>query len=173
MSGEGKDPQAEAREICLRLLANGPRTRAQLAEALRRRDVPEEDAEVVLARFGEVGLIDDEAFAAAWVETRHAGRGLAPRALASELRRRGVAEGTVHEAVSEIDPVEEAAMARALVRRRITATRGKEPEVRIRRLSGMLARKGYSAGLAYRVVKEELEAEGIDVDVDFGEPDPD
>ena len=36
--------------------------------------------------------------------------------------------------------------------------------MRVRRLMGMLARRGYSAGLAYRLVREELEAEGVEVD---------
>src|SRR5262249_4160532 len=70
----GVDPEEAARQICLRLLAAGPRTRAQLASALRRRRVPDEIAEAVLGRFAEVRLIDDAAFAQAWVETRHHGR---------------------------------------------------------------------------------------------------
>ncbi|HEY2306223.1 MAG TPA: regulatory protein RecX, partial [Streptosporangiaceae bacterium] len=70
-----------ARAICLRLLTAGPRTRAQLATALRKRRIPDEVAEAVLSRFTEVGLIDDAAFARAWVESRHHSRGLARRAL--------------------------------------------------------------------------------------------
>src|SRR5690606_7567137 len=91
------DPEAAAREICLRLLSASPRTRAQLADALRRKDIPDDVAERVLGRFTDVGLIDDEAFAQAWVQSRHTGRGLARRALAQELRHRGVADDTVTE----------------------------------------------------------------------------
>lgn len=148
-----------ARAICLRLLTMAPRTRAQLAEALRKREVPEEAAEAVLERFSEVGLIDDEAFAAAWVSSRHAGRGLARRALASELRHRGVDEDTVKEAVEQLDPEQEVETARRLVARKLASTRGLEPAVRTRRLAGMLARKGYGPGLAFRVVREALESE--------------
>ncbi|TQS18231.1 regulatory protein RecX [Microbispora hainanensis] len=137
-----------------------PKTRAQLADALRKRDVPEDAANAVLERFSEVGLIDDEAFAAAWVTSRHTGRGLARRALAQELRRRGVAEETVKDAVGQLDPDEEAETARRLVDRKLAATRGVEPQARMRRLVGMLARKGYSPGLAFRVVREAIEAEG-------------
>lgn len=153
-----------AREICLRLLTTGPRTRAQLAEALRRRNVPEETAEHVLGRFTEVGLIDDEAFAQAWVQSRHLGRGLARRALAAELRQRGVADGTVKEAVAALDSEQEAETARALVLRKLAATRGLDPVRRMRRLVGMLARKGYAPGLAYRVVKDALAEEGTEVE---------
>src|SRR5262249_23326143 len=84
----GREPGGEeaARVICLRLLTSGPRTRAQLATALRKRRIPDEVADSVLGRFAEVGLIDDAAFARAWVESRHHGRGLGRRALAAELR---------------------------------------------------------------------------------------
>ena len=69
---------------------------------------------------------------------------------------------TVREAVQTLDPDQEAETARALVRRKLPSTRGLETQARVRRLAGMLARKGYSAGLAFRLVKEELDAEGDD-----------
>ncbi|MCO6006396.1 recombination regulator RecX [Actinoallomurus purpureus] len=160
--GPPADPEAVAREICLRQLSFSPKTRAQLADALRRKGVPDDVAERVLGRYSEVGLIDDAAFARAWVESRHAGRGLGRRALAAELRRRGVADEMVSEAVEEVGPEQEEAAARELVARRLPATRGLDPVKRTRRLMGMLARKGYSGGLAYRVVREALEAEGAE-----------
>jgi regulatory protein len=146
-----------ARAVCLRLLAGAPRTRAQLAAALRRRHVPDEVAESVLGRFADVGLIDDAAFARAWVESRHHGRGLARRALAAELRQRGVPEGEVRSAVGLVRPQDEIETARRLVARRAAATRGQPWPARARHLLGMLARKGYPAGLAARVVREALE----------------
>lgn len=158
----GADPQAVARGICLRLLTMAPRTRAQLAEALRKREVPQEAADAVLERFSEVGLIDDEAFAEAWVSSRHAGRGLARKALAAELRHRGVDEETVQDAVERLDPDQEVETARRLVRRKLSSTRGLDPAVRTRRLAGMLARKGYGPGLAFRVIREVLEDEGAE-----------
>jgi regulatory protein len=160
--GGPADPEAAAREICLRLLSFSPRTRAQLADALRRKGVADEVAEQVLGRYTEVGLIDDEAFARAWVQSRHTGRGLARRALAAELRQRGVADDTVKEAVEELAPEQEEAAARELVAKRMAATRGLDPTKRTRRILGVLARKGYPSGLAYRLVREALEDEGID-----------
>jgi regulatory protein len=156
------DPEAAAREICLRLLTMSPRTRAQLADALRRKGVPDDVAERVLGRYTEVGLIDDVAFARAWVQSRHTGRGLARRALAAELRQRGVDNDTVNDAVDELDPEQEEAAARELVAKRIAATRGLDPVKRTRRVLGVLARKGYPSGLAYRLVREALEAEGVE-----------
>jgi regulatory protein len=156
------DPEAAARAICLRLLTGQPRTRAQLADALRLRGVPDEVAAHVLGRFTEVKLIDDAAFANAWVDTRHQGRGLARRALARELRQRGVDAEVVSEAVERLDPDQELATARALVERRLAATRRFDRQVRMRRLAGMLARKGYGEGLALRVVREALDADEAD-----------
>ena len=156
--GPGQREEA-ARAICLRLLTAGPRTRAQLATALRKRRIPDEVAESVLGRFTEVGLIDDAAFARAWVESRHHGRGLARRALSAELRQRGIPDGEVRSAVGLLGPQDELATARRLVAKRLPATRGKPMPARARQLMGMLARKGYSAGLAAQVVREALEQE--------------
>jgi regulatory protein len=157
-----EDPRALARQVCLRLLTLAPRTRAQLADALRKRGVPDDAADEVLGRFADVGLIDDAAFARAWVESRHHGRGLAGRALAAELHRRGVADEEIRDAVAELGPDAEVAAATRLVEQKLASTRGHSPEVRTRRLAGMLARKGYPAGLAFRVIREALEAEGAD-----------
>jgi regulatory protein len=157
------DPEAVARQICLRMLAAAPRTRAQLATALRRRGVPEDAAEAVLSRFADVKLIDDALFANAWVESRHHGRGLSGRALAAELRQRGVAAGDIQAAVGRLGPEQEIDTARGLVARRLAATRGQPAPVRVRRLIGVLARKGYPQSLAYRVTREALEQEGIDL----------
>lgn len=160
---ESADPAARARDICLRLLTGTAKTRKQLADALRKREIPDEVAEEVLSRYEEVGLIDDAAFAEAWVESRHAVRGLGRRALAQELRTRGVAGDLVEQAVAQVDADDEAQAARALVDRRLRSTAGLERQVRVRRLVGMLARRGYSEGLAFRVVRDALSEAGEEV----------
>jgi regulatory protein len=164
------DPEAQARQICLRLLTIAPKTRAQLAAALRRRGIPAEAAETVLARFTDVGLIDDAAFARAWVESRHYSRGLSRRSLSAELRRQGVETEEIREAVDTLDPNQEVATARRLVEQKMAGTRGQPPQVRVRRAAGMLARKGYPPGLVFRLIKEVLEQEGAHQTLDL---DPD
>ncbi|AXG80647.1 recombination regulator RecX [Streptomyces paludis] len=159
-----QDPAERARAICLRLLTGTPRTRGQLADALRKREIPEDTAEEVLSRFEDVGLINDAAFADAWVESRHHGRGLARRALARELRTKGVDAALIDDAVGQLDADREEATARELVARKLRATRGLERDRRLRRLAGMLARKGYSEGMALRVVRQALEEEGEDTE---------
>ena len=154
------DPESVARSIALRLLTGAPRSRAQLAEAMARRDVPEDVAERVLDRFTEVGLVDDAEYARVLVRSRHADRGLARRALGVELRRKGIDDDLAAEALGTVDPEQEEATARELVRRRLAATAGLPVEVRTRRVVAMLGRKGYGGGLAHRLVREMLAAEG-------------
>lgn len=152
------DPQAVARAICLRLLTQRARSRTELAAALVRRGVPDDAARAVLDRFAEVGLIDDAALAASVADAQHHERGLARRAIAAKLRERGL-EDQLGDALSGIDPDSERERARELVNRRRRTLAGLPPDVQARRLVGLLARKGYSAGLAYGVVREALEAD--------------
>jgi len=134
---------------------------------LRRKGVPDDAAEQVLSRFTEAGMIDDALFAQMWVTSRHRRKGLARRALSQELRRKGVADDDVAPAVAALEPEQELATAQALVDRRLRSTAGLPTEARVRRLAGMLARKGYPAGLAFRVVKEALAAEGESAELAF------
>ncbi|WP_232797079.1 regulatory protein RecX [Blastococcus atacamensis] len=160
-----------ARGLCLRALTGAPKTRQQLADLLASRDIPEDAATTVLDRFTEVGLIDDAAYARAWVSSRQAGRGLARRALSSELRAKGVDPEVAAEAVEQVDDEDERAAARKLVERRAGSMRRLDRATATRRLMGMLARKGYNGGLAAAVVREvldEVEA-GADVDEAFSE----
>jgi regulatory protein len=168
------DPVSLAREICLRLLTDRARTRQELAQALRRKGIPDDAAGTVLERFDEVGLIDDAAFAGQWVRSRHAHRGLARRAIAMELRRKGVADEVAGEALAEVDGESEERRARELVDRKLRSMKvasAEQQAVAGRRLVGMLARKGYGAGVAYRVVREALAEHGADVEeLDGAEP---
>jgi regulatory protein len=162
------DPADRARDICLRLLTGAAKSRKQLADALRRKEIPDEVAEQVLDRLEEVGLIDDAAFAEAWVESRHAVRGLSRRALAQELRTKGVTGETAERALLQVDAEDESEAARALVDRKLRSTAGLDRDVRIRRLVGVLARRGYAEGLAFRVVREALAEEGVEEEMGDG-----
>ncbi|HEY1622481.1 MAG TPA: regulatory protein RecX [Streptosporangiaceae bacterium] len=162
------DPEARGRQICLRLLTLAPRTRVQLADAMRRRGIPDEVADAILDRLTDAGLINDAAFAKAWVESRHYARGLSRKSLSAELRNRGVDGDDIAEAVETLDPEQETETARRLVARKIAATRGQPAEARARRVAGMLARKGYPAALAFRLIREALEQEGAE---EFGADD--
>ena len=160
------DPEQVARSICLRALTGAPKTRQQLADLLAKRGIPDGAAESVLDRFGEVGLIDDAAFARAWVTSRQAGRGLARRALKAELRAKGVDGEVAEEAVALVDDQDEWEAARRLVQRRLPSLRRVDRATAERRLVGMLARKGYGSGLAGWVVREALDEDRSGQDAD-------
>jgi len=157
-----EDPVQQAKDICLRQLTARPRTRVELAQALARKGVEEEVASKVLDRLDEVGLIDDAAFAEVWVRSRHNYQGLSRRALAMELRRKGVADESAEEALATVDSSAEEERARQLVRKRLRSLGSADEPTKVRKLVGMLARKGYGEGLAYRVVKDEVRTSLLD-----------
>ena len=162
--GPEADPEQVARKILLDQLTGQARSRAELAAKLRKKGVPDDVAVPLLDRFEEVGLVDDEAYARMWVESRQRGKGLARRALAQELRRKGVPDEAARQALDDLDPDAEVEVARTLVRRKLRSVQRVDRVTAIRRLTGMLARKGYPAGVATRVVREELEAAGHDAE---------
>ncbi|WP_406831360.1 regulatory protein RecX [Pedococcus sp. KACC 23699] len=150
------DAHDVARQIVLRQLAMAPRSRKQLRDKLKQRECPDDVAEAVLDRMTEVGLIDDEAFAGMLVRSQQAGRGLAKRALARELRTKGVDDETARATLDAIDPHAERDQAERLVAKKLRSMHGLDVLVQKRRLAGMLARKGYPADLSMAVIREAL-----------------
>ena len=154
--GSEADQEAVARKILLDQLTGRARSRSELAAKLAKKHVPADVATRLLDRFEEVGLVDDAAFAREWVQSRQAGRGLARRALAAELRRKGLDAAVVSDAVETVDPDDELETARQLVRRKLPSLQRFDAVTQVRRLTGMLARKGYPPGVAFAVVREEI-----------------
>jgi regulatory protein len=150
------DPEQVARTILLRRLTAAPRTRAELRTDLLRRGIPEEVADRVLDRFVDVGLVDDASYAQLWVESRQRTRGSARSVLRQELRAKGVADADVEEALAGIDPDAERERARDLVRSKLASTLRLEPDARVRRLVGVLQRRGYSSSVAFAAVRDVL-----------------
>jgi regulatory protein len=153
-----------ARTIVLNKLTARARSRQELADSLAERGVPDDVATKVLDRFGEVGLVDDAAFAHAWVQSRQASRGLSRRALGLELQRKGVDSETVAESLESIDDETEYDAARALVEKKLRSSRTTDPQARWRQLVGLLARRGYSPGLSMRVVGDVLKTDSESLD---------
>lgn len=162
-SGEPDGKRAEqARALCLRLLTARARTRAELEEQLAKREYPDDVSASVLDRLTQVGLVDDEDFAQQWVRSRrvHAGKG--KRALAAELRNKGVDKEVIDAALADIDADAERTRAEQLVRDKLRREKLGDPADRdaenkvARRLVGMLARRGYHQSMALDVVTTEL-----------------
>ena len=156
LAGREPDPHDVARQIVLRQLAMAPRSRAQLAQKLSQCGCPADVAAAVLDRMTEVGLVDDQAYAQMLVRSQQAGRGLAKRALARELRTKGIGEHQAEEALASISDEDERDRAGALVDKKLRAMHGLAIPVQTRRLAGMLARKGYPSSVTYAVIRDAI-----------------
>lgn len=154
------DPESVARTIVLRRLTVAPRTRAELAKSLHEKSVPPDIAESVLDRFTELGLIDDIEYAVSFTESRRLRQGWSRRAIAAKLRDRGVPRDIAEQALEVVEADDERHTALDLGRRRWERMSGVDVAVRRRRLSGMLARRGYSYGVIAAVLAQ------IDADAD-------
>jgi regulatory protein len=162
---QAQDPRVreeQARDLCLRLLTARARTKAELAAKLTKRGYPDDVSGRVLDRLVEVGLVDDQDFAEQWVRSRHLNAGKGKRALAAELRTKGVDDDVIAEALSDVDADAERVRAEQLVAdklRRERLTDDADDLKVTRRLVGMLARRGYSQSMAFDVVKVALASE--------------
>lgn len=165
------DPEAAAKAICLRLLTGQARPRAGLATALRQRGIPDDVADRVLDRFTDLGLIDDQAYAEMFVAAKHRDRALGATALRNELRRKGLDEVVVDEAVRAVDADAERDRAAALIDRRVDAAMVNGIQTARRRLVGLLARRGYSAEVASSVVEQALADYSLSQPADSSWPD--
>lgn len=150
------DPFSVARNIALRQLSMAPRSRLQLEQSLAKRKVLPEVAGPVLDRLTEVGLIDDLAFAGMFVRSRCLTKKVSRSVLKMELRKKGISDEFIETALGEISETDEYQMATDLVIKKLRAMKNLERDVMQRRLYGLLARKGYHAGIATRVIREQL-----------------
>ena len=154
--GGGGGSESQAKELCLRLLSIRGYTSAELGAKLAARGFESDVAHRAIVRLTEVGLIDDHAYAQMFARTRHRDR-RGKRVIAMELKRKGIPEEEVVEAVSQVSDDDERAVAVELVRKAMQRadepTDAVERSRQMRRALGMLARRGFDAGLATEVVR--------------------
>ena len=161
----GKEPESEftrAKNIVLNQLAASPKSRAMLEKKLVEKEISAEVIEDILNRFEAVNLINDAEFADMYVRTRMNVKKLSRSAIRRELKTKGV-EGELAEiALEQRTEEDERADAHELVRKKLRPSMElgdrAEKEKVMRRLVAMLGRKGYPAGLAFSVVREEVES---------------
>ncbi len=165
------DPDADLRSviiagrtIAMDRLAARDRSRGELLDALARRRFPEDVALVVVDQLQAEGLVDDERFAQAWVDFRGRTKGLARSVLRMELRRKGVDDAIIDTVLAGVDPQDERQAAHRLVQRKLRSVQGLDQSVQVRRLTAMLARKGYAPQVAFDVVRAELEVDSVPLD---------
>ena len=135
-----------------RLLGHRARSRAELVERLRARGHPELAVADVVSRLTAEGLVDDHAFAAAFVADKRRLAGWGAGRIARELARHGVAEAVAQAALSGSGDADELARALLVLGRRGPA---KAPlDTARKRAYEHLVRRGYSTAVAYRAVRE-------------------
>lgn len=146
-----------AREICLLALERRMRSRKELADRLKKKGTTPEVAATVLDRLTEVGLINDEAYARAFVASRQRTKPRGARALAMELRQKGIADPIITAVLLELDEGEDtlAAAARA-VAPKLRALQGKPPEEARRKAEQFLLRRGFNYEIARTVLDQAL-----------------
>jgi len=167
------DDPAVVLEAAARFLEARARSIGEVRRRLTSAGYQADLVEGAITRLGELGMLDDEAFARAWVESRDRARPRGERALADELRLRGVDRAVIVAALDErreasvaatadqddeVAPsADEAAATRLLERNSRLLARVADPRARRQRAYALLARNGFDpsvcAALAARVVE--------------------
>jgi regulatory protein len=151
---EPRDYVGAAQTICLNALAVRAKSRGELAAQLKRRGIPLDVATEVLDRLERSKLINDLDFARAWSRSRLSSKKISKRVLAQELRRKEVADDLIAIALDEISSEDEYEAALQLGERKARSLQNYTDDVRERRITSALARKGYNYGIISRVLKE-------------------
>lgn len=156
---EAAASRAAALEQALRLLGFRARSRIELERRLRRSGHPPDAIDAALARCGELGYLDDQAFALSFARDRLNLRPCGRRLLMTELRRKGVAQdaaaSAIEEAFAEAD-LGEAEFAQQLAHRRLRSIAGLTQPVARRRLTAYLARRGFPPAIIQQAVQSAL-----------------
>lgn len=136
----------------MRLLSRRPRSEEEIRQRLKDKSASEEIMDRVTKRLRNANHLDDLAFAQAWVENRNEFRPRSAWAIRAELKKKGVANATIDQALKDFD--DEAAVFRAAA---VGARkyRNLDEELFRKRLSGYLARRGFSYHLIIPAVDYE------------------
>lgn len=151
----------DVHERALGLLAVRQRSRRELERRLVQAGFEPEEVADELERLERVGLLDDEAFARAVVESRMGFRGESRRVVAGKLAQAGVAADVAIGALDEAPEAEED-RAQRLADAKAARFAGLDPKVAQQRLYGFLARRGYGHEIARQAASRALAAETID-----------
>jgi regulatory protein len=145
------DGSEVAFQKALRFLENRPRAEAEVRRRLHEHQISDEVIDPVIERLRRGGLIDDARFAKEWVENRSTFRPRGRRALAQEMRQHGLPGEMIQEAISDVD---EEALALQAARKQTRKLHDLEWLDFRRKLSGFLARRGFSYATIAPVVTQ-------------------
>lgn len=154
-------------ERALRLLDSRARSREELRQCLLTPSAKDPEphpalVEEVLEGLERTGLVNDAVFASEWVRQRAEQRGKSRRALDLELRRKGVDAETREDALSQVDDEREQEVARTFARKKAATIKHlpadrREKDGALRRVVGVLARRGYPEGMSFVLARQAVE----------------
>lgn len=155
---EEEVPLKKVRAAALALLTRRSYTRRQLEEKLRKKDFPPQAISQVINECLAKGYVDDYAYALRFAEGGLKRKGWGPGRVELELRNKGVGAEERRRALEEIfGGVDQAALARDLLRKKRRGSAENDPLKEKRRLAGFLSRRGFSAEVIGRVLREREE----------------
>lgn len=154
-SDDSEKLERRAKNILLHRLSRSMRTRHELQQVLKKREIPDDIAFQVLNRFEEAQLIDDRVYAEAFVRARLQ-LGKSVSMIRRELRQKGIVDSLIAESTSEISSEQEQQLANELALSRMRRMSSIERDVAERRLLGFLQRRGFSQQLAFQAVRNAL-----------------
>lgn len=148
---EHRDEIHRTRERVLRLLARRPYSSNEVIQFLRRHKVDDDISRIVIDDLIEAKLIDDEAFAAFWVEQRDAFRPRSLMALRQELGQKGIDRQIANEVLADRDETE---TARRVLQKQARRWRGLSEKEWRTKSTTYLMRQGYPYDVVREVVTE-------------------
>ncbi len=144
-----------ARAAALRLLKFRPRSESELKQRLAQKGFGPAAVEPLVSELKRQGLLDDTRFARLFVAQQMQARPAGRRMLVSRLRAKGVAAELATQTVAtEAAGEDELELASRLAAKRAPALEGLPRVAAQRRLFGYLSRRGFSAEIIWKVVRE-------------------
>ena len=148
---------AQARNTALRLLTVRPRTVAEMRARLESR-FESLVVEQTLARLQSEGLLNDTEFARQWRSSRERRKPRSQRMIEQELRRKGVAEEVIGDALEGYDSSDAAYRAAAKYAAR---QKGSGRAIFNRRVGAFLERRGFEGEVIRRALQQLREELGL------------
>jgi regulatory protein len=133
----------KAKAYAYNLLSYRQRTEKELRDKLASKGYNDAVIDTVVSDFVRSGLIDDKAFADAWMQWRTESKPAGKRLIKWELKRKGVAADVVDDTISRLQPEDERISALNAARRRLERLQYKEREAARESIIGFLRRRGF------------------------------
>lgn len=153
LSWQRDDGNRRAVEAGLNFVSYRPRSAKEIVDHLRKQSFEADARDHALSRLEELGYVDDAAFARFWVESRDTHRPKGRRALAWELRQKGVADAVIEDTLARFGG-DETALAREAGRKRAATLRADDPFKFRRQLGSFLARRGFDFEVVEPIVND-------------------